>query len=481
MRAIPTLKISISGVRGVVGDSLTPEMVTRFAQAFGTYVGGGRVVIGRDPRTSGEMVRQAVVAGLVSSGCRVSDLGVCPTPTVQLLVRQLGARAGSRSPRATTRPEWNALKFVGGDGLFLGAARGRELLDIYHQGDYAKAPGAAQRTPERIVDAVERHVRAVVAGIGRAPGGRPAAEGGRGPRRGAASVAAPRLVEALGAEVVAIHTTADGRFPRPAEPVAENLGALGDAVRAHGADVGFAQDMDGDRLAVVDETGRPIGEELTLVLAAEQVLAHTPGPVVTNVATTDAVEAMAARYGVAVIRTRVGEANVAEGMRHRGAVIGGEGNGGVLYPKVNFARDSLVGMALVLHRLAESGRSVADLAAEYDRFRVVKIQRHCPIDRARVAAREGTRGLGRALAGPPRRGQGARARGLVHRPPLEHRAHRARDRRGGHREDGPGPRRAGHGRGGEDARPRLRRLSGLNIVAPPGDGDAASDVSPKPC
>ena len=165
MRAIPSLKISISGVRGVVGDSLTPELVARFAQAFGTYVGGGRVVIGRDPRTSGEMVRQAVIAGLASSGCRVSDLGMVPTPTVQLLVRQLGAQGGIAITASHNPPEWNALKFVDGDGLFLSAARGRELLDIYHQGDYAKAKGADQRTPERVADAVERHVRAVLDGM----------------------------------------------------------------------------------------------------------------------------------------------------------------------------------------------------------------------------------------------------------------------------------------------------------------------------
>ena len=387
MRAIPTLKISVSGVRGVVGESLTPEMVTRFAQAFGTYVGGGRIVVGRDPRTSGEMVRQAVLAGLVSSGCRVADLGVCPTPTVQLLVRQLGAAGGVAITASHNPPEWNALKFVGGDGLFLGPARGRELLDIYHQGNYAKIPGAAQRSPERIADAVERHVRTVVDALGRLPAGPRRLEVVVDPGGGAASRAAGLLVREIGAEVFAIHTDADGRFPRPAEPVPENLGALGDAVRAHGADVGFAQDMDGDRLALVDETGRPIGEELTLVLAAEPVLAREPGPVVTNVATTDAVEAVASRYGCVVHRTRVGEANVAEGMRSHRAVIGGEGNGGVIYPRVNFARDSLVGMALVLHRLAASGETVSALAAAYDRFRVVKLQRHCPADQVRPVLR----------------------------------------------------------------------------------------------
>jgi phosphomannomutase len=387
VRAIPTLKISVSGVRGVVGDSLTPEMVTRFAQAFGTYVGGGPIVIGRDPRTSGEMVRQAVVAGLVSSGCRVSDLGVCPTPTVQLLVRQLGAAGGVAITASHNPPEWNALKFVGRGGLFLDAARGRELLDVYHQGDYTRVAGGQQRAPERITDAVDRHVGAVLEGLGPLPALPRPLRAVVDPGGGAASEAGPRLLAALGVEAASIHDRMDGRFPRPAEPVPENLGALGDAVRARAADVGFATDMDGDRLALVDEKGRPLGEELTLVLAAEPVLAREPGPVVTNIATTDAVEALAARYGVAVHRTRVGEANVAEGMREHGAVIGGEGNGGVLYPRVNFARDSLVAMALVLHRLAATGRPLSDLAGGYDAFRVAKRQRHCPADQVRFVLR----------------------------------------------------------------------------------------------
>ena len=301
MRAIPSLKISISGVRGVVGDSLTPELVTRFAQAFGTYVGGGRVVIGRDPRTSGEMVRQAVLAGLASSGCRVADLGVCPTPTVQLLVRQLGAQGGIAITASHNPPEWNALKFVGGDGLFLSAARGRELLDIYHQGAYAKARGRRPaHARDRCDDAVARHVRAVVEALGPLPRERRGC--GSSSTRAAARPSRRRraLVEALGARA------GRARCTRP--PTAASRGrpsrcrrtsaSLCEAVRAStAADVGFAQDMDGDRLAIVDETGRPIGEELTLVLAAEPVLRRTPGPLVANLATTDALDAMAARHG----------------------------------------------------------------------------------------------------------------------------------------------------------------------------------------
>jgi phosphomannomutase len=383
MRAIPTLKISISGVRGVVGDSLTPRLVTRFAQAFGTYVGSGRIVIGRDTRTSGEMVRQAVVAGLVSSGCRVVDLGVCPTPTVQLLVRQIAAQGGIAITASHNPPEWNALKFVGGDGLFLGAERGRELLDLYHGGDYAKVSTARLREVRSLDDALDRHVAAVVGGLGPLP------ESGRrltavvDSCNGAGSLVTPRLLEAFGVTVHAIHVTPDGRFPRTAEPTPEALQALSDAVRAHGADVGFAQDMDADRLAVVAETGEPIGEERTLVLALEQVLVREPGTLVANISTTHALEAMAARHGCAVRRSAVGEANVTAAMRQHRAVAGGEGNGGVIYPRINFARDSLVGIGLILRRLADTGRPISALADALGPYHVVKLQRPCPTDRAR--------------------------------------------------------------------------------------------------
>jgi len=361
MRAIPTLKISISGVRGVVGESLTPGLLTRFAQAFGTYVGKGRIVIGRDTRSSGEMARQAVVSGLLSAGCRIVDLGVCPTPTVQLTVRRLGAPGGIAITASHNPPEWNALKFVGSDGLFLDGGRGRELLDIYHQGDYTRVGGPEMRPVESMPQAVDEHVHAVVQNLG------PLAKTARKPRvvidscDGAGSTSAPRLLEALGAEVIGIHVTPDGRFPRPAEPLPENLGALCRAIHEHHADVGFAQDMDADRLAVVSEQAEPIGEERTLVLATQFVLGRTPGPVVTNLATTHALEAVAARFGCKVYRTPVGEANVAKGMQRYGAVIGGEGNGGVIYPPINFARDSLVGMALILHLVVQSELSVSEL------------------------------------------------------------------------------------------------------------------------
>ncbi|HZT58236.1 MAG TPA: phosphoglucosamine mutase [Pyrinomonadaceae bacterium] len=395
MRAIPTLKISISGVRGVVGESLSPTLLTRFAQAFGTYVGPGSIVIGRDTRTSGEMVRQAVVAGLLSAGCRVVDLDVCPVPTVQLMVRQRGARGGIAITASHNPAEWNALKFVNSSGLFLTAAQARQLLDIYHQGEYVKVVGAEMRSVEALAGAVDLHVRAIMDALGPLPEGASelttgGGSGRAGARRlravvdscnGAGSIVAPRLLEALGAEVVRVNTTPDGMFPRGAEPVPENLGALCAAVREHKADVGFAQDMDADRLAVVDERGEPIGEEYTLVLAARQVLSKERGAVVANLATTSVLDAVAREFGCPVFRSKIGEANVTEEMLRRGAVVGGEGNGGVIYPRVNFARDSLVGMALVLHLLASTGRTVSELVGELPRAFMVKEKLACRSDR----------------------------------------------------------------------------------------------------
>src|SRR5215218_6849793 len=223
MRAIPTLKISISGVRGVVGDSLTPVLLTRFAQAFGTAMGPGRIVVGRDTRTSGEMVRQAVIAGLLSAGNRIVDIGVCPTPTVQLGVRGSAAQGGIAITASHNPAEWNALKFIGPDALFLSGARGRELLDIYHQGEYRRVTGTGMRRIESRPDMLDLHLRTVVDALGALPAtGRPLRVA-LDSCNGAGSSVTPRLIEALGADVVTIYTTPDGSFPRPAEPTPENL------------------------------------------------------------------------------------------------------------------------------------------------------------------------------------------------------------------------------------------------------------------
>jgi phosphomannomutase len=378
MRAIPTLKISISGVRGVIGDSLTPALLTRFSQAFGTYVGSGTIVIGRDPRTSGEMVKQAVVAGLLSSGCRVIDIGMCPVPTIQLLVRHHRAHGGIAITASHNPAEWNALKFIGADGLFLNSGRAREMLDIYHQGEYTKVAGADMREVEEIAGATDLHIQKILEVLGPLPQREKPLRVVLDACNGAGSLVGPKLLEALGAEVVPINSTPNGLFPRPAEPLAENLGDLCVAVKKHRADVGFAQDMDADRLAIVSEDGIPIGEDYTLVLATLYVLGKELGPVVANLSSSSVLQEVAKRFSCPLFLTRIGEVNVTEEMQKEAAVIGGEGNGGVIYPRINFARDSLVGMALVLHLLAETGKTVTELVKSFPSFSMIKEKLACP-------------------------------------------------------------------------------------------------------
>ena len=378
MRAIPTLKISISGVRGVIGDSLSPILLTRFAQAFGTYVGSGSIVIGRDPRTSGEMVKQAVLAGLLSSGCKVIDVGMCPVPTVQLLVKELEAHGGLAITASHNPPEWNALKFIGPDGLFLSAGSAREMLDIYHQGEYTKVAGAEMRLVEVAAGATDLHIKKILDALGPLPKTEKRLRVVLDACNGAGSIVGPKLLEALGAEVISINNQPNGQFPRPAEPVPENLGDLCEAVKKHGADIGFAQDMDADRLAVVSNEGEAIGEDYTLVLAVSYVLGKERGPVVANLSTSHALDYAVKQFDCPLYRTKIGEANVTDRMKREGAVIGGEGNGGVIYPRINFARDSLVGMALILHFIAEQGSSLSEILRSYPRLYIIKEKLLCP-------------------------------------------------------------------------------------------------------
>ncbi len=262
----------------MIGDSLTPALLTRFAQAFGTHTGAGTIVIGRDPRTSGEMVKHAVIAGILSSGSRVVDVGMCPVPTVQLQVRQRHAHGGIAITASHNPPEWNALKFIGPSGLFLDAGQARELLDIYHQGEYSKVSGGEIRVVEEVEGATDQHIKAILDALGPLPKTARPIRVVLDSCNGAASIRRSEVARSTRREVIPINVTPDGSFPRPAEPVPENLGALCAAVKEHGADVGFAQDMDADRLAIVSEKGEAIGEDYTLVLAALYVLQRERGP-----------------------------------------------------------------------------------------------------------------------------------------------------------------------------------------------------------
>jgi len=311
----------------------------------------------------------------------VIDLGMCPVPTVQLLVRLRRAQGGIAITASHNPAEWNALKFIGPAGLFLDSGQAREMLDIYHQGEYTKVNGNEIRTIEEFAGATDIHLQTILDVLGPLPPTPRPVRVVLDSCNGAGSQVGPKLLEALGAEVIPINVTPDGSFPRPAEPLPENLGELRAAVKMHHADIGFAQDMDADRLAIVSEQGTPIGEDYTLVLAAMYVLSRERGPVVANLSTTSALQDVAKSFECPIFLTKIGEVNVTDEMEKQQAVIGGEGNGGVIYPRINFARDSLVGMALVLHLLAQKGQPVTELMKSFPSYSIVKQKLVCPSHR----------------------------------------------------------------------------------------------------
>ena len=354
------LKISVSGVRGVVGETLTPQLLARFTQAFGTYVGSGKVLVGRDTRPSGEMVAQAVFAGLMSTGCRPVDLGIAPIPAIQRRAALRGDVRGAIAITASHNPaEWNALKLLSAEGLFLSTLQASELLDIYHQGDFCRASGDQAVSLEQDRGAVAAHLDAVEALLEVEQIRRAGLHVAVDCVNGAGAVATPQLLrERLGCRLEPLGCEPSGQFLRPPEPLPKNLGELCRLVKSSGAVVGFAQDADADRLAVVDEGGRPLEGDQMLALLVHLALRRGVGPVVVNLSTTDLIEHVAASHGAPVFRSPVGEANVVELMQRHHAVVGGEGSGGLIFPAVHHCRDSFAGMALLLEYLA-GGESIS--------------------------------------------------------------------------------------------------------------------------
>jgi phosphomannomutase len=380
-----SLKVGISGIRGIVGETLTPQLVTTFAEAFGSFVGPGSVIVGRDTRASGEMVKNAVFAGLLAVGCKPIDVGISPVPSLLVKTNRTDA-IGAIAITASHNPvQWNALKFVGRGGLFLNRYEAQELLDIYHQSEFALVETDLYATVVRDDDPVKEHFAAVLDYLDVEAIRKRKFKVVYDACNGAGSTFTPRFLELLGCEVIGINNVPDGVFPRNPEPKAENITQLCETVKAEKADIGFAQDADADRLAIVDENGRAIGEELSVALAVKHVLSRERGPVVVNLSTTAIVDVIAAEFDCPVIRTRIGEVNVAEAMIAHKAVIGGEGNGGVMVPAIHPCRDSFAGMGIVLQMLAEKGKAVSQLVAELPSYTMVKQTVACSTEVAHSA------------------------------------------------------------------------------------------------
>ena len=365
------LKIGVSGVRGVVGGFLTPGLALSFAQAFGTYVGRGRVVVGRDTRTSGPMLQHAVSCGLLAAGCEVIDVGVMPTPTVQIYTRHTGARGGICLTASHNPPEYNALKLFNAQGLFFNLYERSELIDLYNQSSFFEAGNAQTGHVRREgANALKIHSSKVLQFVDAAKIRKANFHVALDAVNGAGSVMTPEfLTGQLGCRLDAISIDPTKVFPRIAEPSRETLGDLSALVRSSGAAIGFAQDPDGDRLAVVDELGNVLDNDDVLALVAQHILPRVAGDVVVNLTTSSVLEDIAAAEGRKVFRTPVGEANVVEMMQAVKCAIGGEGsNGGVIFPSVHYCRDSYTGMAFLLEMMAETGLTVSGLAARLPRY-----------------------------------------------------------------------------------------------------------------
>ena len=371
-----SLMVSISGIRGETGSTFTPAVIVKYTAAFAKYMRGGKVILGRDSRVSGPFVNDLVKGVLAASGCEVIDIGIVPTPTVQLEIEHHRAAGGIAITASHNPIQWNGLKFMGGDGRFLNpgqagtvyAMADKEETDFKpwsELGSVTADPGAIDRHIQKVknisyldLKAIrKRRFKVVVDTV-----------------NGAGGVIMPNLLEELGCEVIAINRETNGKFAHTPEPIPENLKQLSAAVKDHKADVGFAVDPDVDRCAIVDNSGTPIGEEYTLAIAAKLVFSKQMGRMAVNMSTSRASEDIAIYNNCMFVRSKVGEINVAEKMKEIDAVLGGEGNGGVILPEVHLGRDAPVAAALTLQMLLEFGGTLQELHAALPQYAMVKLK-----------------------------------------------------------------------------------------------------------
>ena len=383
------LIISVSGLRGVVGETLTRDVAVRYAAAFSAYLPEGKLLITRDGRASGEMLTRVIETGLHAAGRDTIDAGVAATPTTGVLVRQFRAAGGIQITASHNPARYNGLKLFSYDGRVLPAGPGQDVLNQYKS---EKAPdpirqdgakGAAYQLD--LPAASHPHLEAVLATVDarriRSRKFKVLLDANHG---SGAALGRP-LLEQLGCQVTVLGAEPNGQFIHTPEPTAENLAGVLSAVVEAGAEIGFCQDPDADRLAVIDRTGRYLGEEYTLAMCVDHVLRRHTGAIVTNCSSSRMSQDLAEKYGVPFHRSPVGEANVVDAMLENGAVFGGEGNGGPIDPRVGMVRDSFVGMALLLDAMAARDMTVAELADELPRYEIVKTKISLPREKIPAA------------------------------------------------------------------------------------------------
>ena len=369
------LMISVSGVRGIFGEALTPEISLKYAAHFGIFSNRGKIIVGRDTRTTGPIMLKAIVSGLLSVGCDVIDLGIVSTPTVLLAVEESDAEGGISITASHNPAEWNAMKFIDSNGMFLYPERAQEFIQsLENTVDYVKWDEIGKLSVDK--NASGRHIDKVLKisylNINKIKSKRFKVV--IDSVNGAGGVISPQLLRELGCKVIELNCEPTGIFTHKPEPLNENLKQLETEVSKQNADIGFATDPDVDRLSIVSEEGKCIGEELSLLLAEKFILSKVNGNIVTNLSSSMASEDIAVEYGVKVYRTKVGEINVGKKMKEINSPIGGEGNGGIICPEVHYTRDALAGMALILGYLAESEKKVSELVKKIPKYYFAKSQ-----------------------------------------------------------------------------------------------------------
>lgn len=371
---MPTLMVSISGIRGIIGDGLDPEVLVKYLSAYGDFIGKGTIVVGRDARITGDMVNSIVKGTLLAKGLDVVDIGICPTPTVQYTVKTLKAQGGIAISASHNPNEWNALKLLNSTGQFMTPEENVNMLKLLNRtpnkfvsweklGKYSfYVEGLKRHVADSMklkyinLDQIRKRKFKVVADC----------------VNGAGVYVIPELLRNFGCEVIELDCEKSGIFPRLPEPIPENLTATMAAVIKHKADLGVVVDPDVDRLVLITNEGKPFGEENTITTAVNFILSKVKGNAVVNLSTTRAVDDVAAKYGCKVFRSAVGEANVVKRMKEVDAIIGGEGSGGVILPELHYGRDALVGIALTLQQLTEFGGSLSEFKDSLPSYFIAK-------------------------------------------------------------------------------------------------------------
>jgi len=373
-----TLRLASFGIRGFVGESLTPEVVLDLASAFGTFVQGGRVLVGRDTRTSSPMLSYAVIAGLVSTGCEVLDFGVCPTPLLQFSVERYGAAGAVSISAGHTRVGWNALSLIGSSGAFIEPLGGETVLDIFHARDFLRQPWNRQGSVRVVTDFTQPYFDALEYRLDT-----PAIRTRKftvvfDPVNGAGCRFLQPLAERLGLNLIAINAEESGYTAHDPEPRPRNAKQVAAIIRPVRGDIGFVASSDMGRLAIVTEEGETASEEYTFALIANHVLAKRTGVLVTNCCTTRTVDDIAQAHGARVVKTPVGQAYVMAALADEDGLIGGEGNGSVALPAFSRAFDGFLMAGLILEAMAQTGKKASELLLRLPRYHIVKRQVYGP-------------------------------------------------------------------------------------------------------